>query len=326
MPEIVNRSEVVGLGIEASYGTKASTIVTVKYDSFAGAPQSEYITDESSDGSRMKGIDSAVVRTYSNPSLSLKLRPNIAGYLFKAIFGQLATTADTPEAGTYTHVASPVSTSTPVSLTLITQSDHGTQGYYGCVVNTATFSFVQNDYVSVELELIGKPPVITTWTPVAEIERAFVGADAQVKLADTVANLPAQLTTCLKSLDIEINNNVDIDSFFCLGSTDFSEAIYGSTEVMVTLTRNMPSLDYQNYHLDGTKRAVGVYLTDADVTIGTSTNPSIEFIFPPSSVETWDYSNGLDDVREETLGFKALVDATLGYNVQSTVVNDVSSY
>jgi hypothetical protein len=78
---------------------------------------------------------------------------------------------------------------------------------------------------------------------------------------------------------------------------------------------------------NGTYRAMGIYLTNNDVTIGASSHPYLNIVLNRVGFMEWepDYSN--DDISTQKFSFKSYYDiANTSSGVTMTLGNEVTSY
>lgn len=320
----IGRIRKVGIGIESTFGTKASTIVYVPYLDFEVNPKQERVDDTSAIGRIETPLANALVRKWSEPSISLIAYDGVIGSLLKAIFGALATTGPTDSA--YSHALSVKNDNTPVSLTIVFKDGTQTRMITGCVVNTVDFQFVQNDFVKIEASFIGKFPADTTETPSYTIGNRFDGTMGTIKLASTIAGLSGASAVSIQELTLKIDKKASADKFFPIGGTEPTAIANGAFEVSGNIKKVFGATTYRDLVEAKTNQAISIAFTNSAVTIGSATNPSLSFILAPSKIENWVEDFGLDDLQTESFDFVGQYSTSDSKMISATLVNATTSY
>lgn len=326
MSTIIGRDREVGLGIETTWGTEAASATWLRILDFNPSYVKEDIMDESGKG-RIEAIsDTDVARKSSTPTMSLILRREVAGMIFKGTLGTLATTADTPEAGVNTHAVTVKNDNTPVSFSIFYKDANTNKVITGAIINTASFQFVQNDYVKVELSFIGKSPIDDTSTPSYTTDTPFTGAMTTIKLATTVSGLSGASNVCFTEATLEFNKNASLEEFYCLGSTEPSNAVNKRFELTGTFNRVKGDDTYFDLFDADTKQAIQFNIVDTGTTIGAATNPSVQVELAPSLLTEYGEGTGLDDVMTENFGLTGVYSDTDSKMVSAEIINETTSY
>ena len=96
-----------------------------------------------------------------------------------------------------------------------------------------------------------------------------------------------------------------------------------------TLELNYEDNTWRDYMLDGNVKAMQIKLEASKVTIGTTTHPKLEMVFPKVHFHTWEPARGLDDIVSQSINFEVLLDiSTSPVRMWSTMqlINTTASY
>lgn len=323
MSHNIGRITKIGYGIETTWGTKASSIAYMGILEFNPSQQIAKAEDTSAIGRVETPLRQDNVRTWSEPTLSAIVYSEHVGAFLKAIFGTVATSTDTPEAGVYTHDFTVKNDNEPLSMTLTYKDANQDMMITGAVVNTATINFVSDDYVKMDLTFIGKYPEATTETPACTSQTIFTGNHCSIKHADTVAGLTGATAVPFQTVSLEITKNAE--AVFALGSGNPTKIVSKQVGTMGNFEIIMDSTTYRDYFEDNTAQAIEFKAENTSVTIGTSTNPSFTFTLANANVESWEQSTGLDDLISETFGFKGNYLCTDNM-IDAQLINTTASY
>lgn len=157
-------------------------------------------------------------------------------------------------------------------------------------------------------------------------ENKFVATHAIIKFASDLAGLAAATPVSIRKVDVSFAKNLMKDN--ALGTADPEDILNQMMSVEGNLELDYADRTYKNYMLDNTYKAMRIELINTGVTIGASSNPSIQINFPRVHFFGWEADRANDAIASQKISFKALRDVSGGNSMVSSVVltNVVTSY
>jgi hypothetical protein len=318
----------VGIAEESTYGDgpSPSQFADVVSDGFSGDNAVNYL-------STIRGRDTyegAAGEFNDEGSVDLPVSPEGAiGLLLKGAFGSVTTSADDPETGANTHTFT-TDDKLPTFGVEVGVGNVDAIRHSGVAVDTLEISQSPGDRVTASTDLPAQKPVAqgSQSTPTYDNLRTFQYHDATVNLLGTDRSVDAQDVT------VSIANQVDMP----VRTSRFPDkAFLGMREVTAEVT-----LDFENMNVweafwgnsgatepQDTLQDVGFNIkwVSPESIDSTSTAYSLEFDMPKCRINTHEANLNEQDMVAEDVELRALVDTGgVGYDVQATLINGVSSY
>lgn len=312
----------IGLGIEVTAGTAVAAAIYPKWLDFSMNPIVEKSLLTAARGVRNESSDSMIKRKYGQGSLSVVPNVEIAPYLLRLALGGTVATA-LLETGVYQHTISEQnSNASHKSFTLL--SEEGaiiTEKYANCIINTLAIE-VSDDYAKMTADIIGKYPDTGTVTEAYTEETEFAYHQTTIKFGTSVTNAASQSATPVKSISLNINNNVMLDEAFMSGSNEAlaGSIIPGRQKVSGSYVLHFEDTTELDKYKANTKNAAVIQMTGAligatkyeEITINLArlvlTKPPKEF--------------SIDGLLILTQDFEVEYNATETYAIQSLVTNE----
>lgn len=156
-----------------------------------------------------------------------------------------------------------------------------------------------------------KQMVSTSGTPSFTAENPFLAKHATLKLASAVSGLSAASATPVSRCKFSIAKNlIDYQAF---GDDDIASIHNQQFGVTGDLEALYNATTLRDLQLNSTKRAMRLELTNADVTIGASSNPKLTIEVARASFEEWSNKSGNNELVKQTMGFTAEYSVTDSY-------------
>jgi len=214
------------------------------------------------------------------------------GLLLYAALGAW-TAGDEPEDAVYLHEFTRLNSNEHPALTIFYKDENLDEKYALAMLNELTINMVLEDYVRYTAGFMSKISAANTSTPSYSGENPFLATHATVKFAASTAALATASATAVRAINLTINKNVeDLQS---LGSVEPSDIVNKQFTVSGDLELLFDDETFRDYDIDNTEMAALITLENDDVTIGTESNPTIEFTLAPMTFRDWgrcDYPNG----------------------------------
>lgn len=320
----IGRLQNIMIGLEAvSWGTKAAAPIGLPVMTFSPNQKITYAKNNSRLGVVDTNHDSKIVRKWSEPSLSCIVDHEVAGYLFKAIFGSAAVAGPTDSSYTHTFTILQTNSQAP-SLTLIYKDGNKVKMITGAIVNTATITLVQEDYIKIELTFMGKFPATTTQTMSYPTFYEYCGGQSTVKFATNLAGLGAASVIDFETASFEITKNAVLK--YKLGDTVPYIGLSQNVDMKGNFTIVHKAATYFDLIEAGTKKAIRFTITDTGRTIGAGTNPSITLDLAQVNLEDWDEPDTIDELKMETFGWTSEYSVSDTKSMTCAMVNSTASY
>ena len=285
MASNIGRSQVIGIGREATRGTGVTADYWMRKISFDEGRNAEHMPDESALGvsAETSGVD--VTRRWAQPSLEAYLDLNSFGLL---LYSNAETySASEVETGVYDHTFK-VGTSTYVNNSLTVNADDAVEGdndYINALINALTLDITMNERVMLTADFVAEFPASGTNTAAIATPQYFYGRQTSVEIGATVAALSS--FSGVQSASMTLNNNINADeTAFNLGNIDIADHCYQSRNAELTISKFLTDSTYLDYDKLATIRALRFTTTDSATTIGASSNPTVTMTFPYVSVKS----------------------------------------
>jgi hypothetical protein len=312
----------VGLAVEGTRGTIQNPSYWSRWETFDFFDNATTTPNQSAIGVLDKYSQAEITETWGEGTLASKITDQTYGLLLYSIFG-----ADSVNlaSGVYTHTFTESQANQAASLT-ITRVDPNQQLQYALsMVNQHEIEVKVGDFVRHTTSFISQPGVATSGQiPVLTNENEFKAKYVVAKMATTTAGFPGATAIPVNNLKLTINK--DVARYHVVGQNNpldiFCQTVEVTGEFQLLYTDNT----YFTPRFANTIEAIEFVITNTDVTIGTSTNPSITFIMPQTYLNTIKIDNAIDGMVQQTVGFTATYSIAAGYAIQGILVNAVPSY
>jgi hypothetical protein len=323
--EFIGRRKAVGLGIESSAGTGVAPSFWYRHMSLDFQRKVTAIQNQSAMGRNEKVNDSAIVEEWAEGDFEGKLYDLSIGPLLYNVFGTLVTT-DNPDtnAAVKDHTLDVAQSNIAKTLTIARVDPIATRRHaYGTLENLE-FTAEQGGWVMVKGSLQALAGATASDTAAYVAENSFTSKHVTVKIASNVAGLAGASALAIKNLRLTISR--DTMKFFPHGSIDPSVINIGPFAVEGELVLRYDSNSLENLWFANTQQALQITIVNTDVTIGAAARPGLVFTLPKVRLNTFDMSDDLDEIVEQTVGFTAELSVSDGYMIRGVLTNTQSAY
>lgn len=330
MPYIIGSQKNIGIAKEATRGTAESTVdFWIPKAELSIEDTVDLAVDESTVGVIEDAIDRQVIAKAAEGDVSGSIHTDFMGLLLLNALGSVSTTADSPEAGVHTHDFSVSQSVSHPSLTLFYAD--GEQDYKHALgmLSSIEFTFPLDGYATFSAAFRSKAGATASLTPsyAANDRIAFLPQHITFKTATNKAGLDAASAINIKNFSFTIEKNVEDDR--ALGSLDQVDINNKQMSVEGTIEITFDGTTAQAFKTDmlaGTNKAMRISAVNSDVTIGSSSNPTMVFDFNKVSFGEFSRSGANGDIVTASIPFKALYSKTDGEMITAQVINDTASY
>lgn len=322
MAKFIGRRVNVGIGKETSRGVGVASSQTI--------PKINYTFDDKANKARAGeglgnisggGSQAIVVSRFSEGSIDGEIDVNSFGLILLATFGTESVAAYQTTA--YTHTYTLANTNQHTTLSIHCDDPIQDKIFKGCMVDSLEFEINQSDVVKFTCGLKGRKGNDDNFSPSYAVDYKFVGRDLILKVASDTSGLAAASALSVKELKITINKNTDFDNV--LGTLEPEDVLNKQFTIQGSLTLNYEDETWKNYMTGGTKRAIGIKLTNTRDTIGSAGNPEFYLELPIVDFSEWESQRGNDDIAGQTINFTALYDIANSRLISSCYLNNTSA-
>lgn len=235
--------------------------------------------------------------------------------------GVLGAAPSTAGSNPYTHTYTLSNTNQHKSISLYWQDPDRSDMFPLGMVNSFQVSVEPNGIVNYTIGFMSK--TAREWSSLTSsftsLGSKFLHQHVQVRLADTIGGLAAASPIALKNLELNINKNTMFDSV--IGTVEPEDVLNQQLSVEGSITLNLEADTYRDYMLNGTYKAMEIYLLR-------SASSSLKLQFPRVDFTQWEPDFTLNEIAKQSINFKANYDQANALDIISTaeLINAQTSY
>lgn len=279
----IGRLGYLGVGIETSPGSVASSTVYLPYTDISLRGHHEPIEVTSAKTSRIMDTSSVVGKKWGEGDVSIDLDMVNSGYLWKLALGNEAYTAGTPSIHLF---YTSVSGNTPKTATLTQNRDTDTEQYLSAAIDELTME-VSDGLATMSASFMSNFPSDTAVGAVTSTSGTVLSfKDYTVKFGSDLTTATAATATAINDFSLTIANNIEV--IHRSGSADVSTIRNKGLRVTGSYTVFFNSTTDRDAYYSLLKRAMIIDFT------GNATE-SIKIRIPRFRLSEGDISTGIDD-------------------------------
>jgi len=305
MGNSIGRKRTLGIAVEGTYGTPASSATFVL--PVLDVPRFELVQNKvrntASMGSSYQTNNLMNTTSMVKFSMPVKVDEDQLPVFFKQKF-TFASTTISGETTCYQHILTYSNTNYGTSYTLFFEDSDRT----GSIISGVKFGKLNlvcdpKEYLKLEIEGVGKSPTTWTGTNTVTAPNEFVGKHATFNYG-TYGGAKSAFSTLKATFSHNFNLSGD-DTNFALGSAEMVNVATGEDDFSGAITALMP--DFTTIRTDYSTNVLeqfDVTITDTSRSITGSvatTRPYIQFSYPAGYVEGWAEAGGAGDVLKQEL-------------------------
>lgn len=323
--QFIGRRVSVGVGLETTPGTEVAPTDWFSQMKLGLQRKTKTIQNESGMGRIEKFNDSAIVEQWAEGTLDGKVRDTTIGYLLKNIFGTVVSTDNADSDATIKdHTFDVANTNSPPTITFVRKDPLSNRRHGLGTLDNLDITVDQGGWAMVSANVKAKVGTTNTDTATYVNENEFTSKHVNVKFASTVGGLTGATAIKTKSLKLSIVRPCEL--FVPFGTIDPSDITGSTWELSGEVTLQYTDTTLETLWAALTTQAMSIALKNTDVVIGAAANPSLTFTMPRVKLMTFNMSDDMDGVIEQTVGFTAELDLTAGYLARAVLVNAKASY
>lgn len=318
MTKFVGRRGTLGIAIEATRGTPVTPTYWLPYVTMSFFDRTETQREEQGMGNIADSDSIYVTMKMGEGDIESQLYDQALGYILTSLLGAAPSTAG---GNPYTHTFTLSQTNQAKSLSLYWQDPDRSYMFAMATVESLQVTVEPNGIVAYTVHF--KSKVAKNWATLSPtfttLGSKFLHQHLQFRLAATVGALSAATPISLKNLDITINRNTIFDSV--IGTVEPEDILGQHLSVEGSVNLNLEDDTYRGYMLDGTYRAMELYLLR-------SSSSSLKLQFPRVDFTEWEPDYTLNEIAKQSINVKANYDSENALQIISTaeLINTKASY
>jgi hypothetical protein len=320
----IGRQIDIGIGKETVRGTPVAPTFFLPAITKETEDMFELAKDAASRGVIETDTDAKVTKRWSEGNIEMLVRDKSIGLLLLSLFGKVVTTADSPELGVNTHDFTVEQIAQHQSLTIALKHPVENIRFALSMITSMEFVVELANFVRTTVGFMGKKGVSAVDTPAYSVENEFIPQHVTVKFADTLAGLDAASAVNAKTVNLTFNKNIESDDI--VGTVDPNDFLNKQFQAEGSLELLYEDTTQKAKAIAGTPKAMRIELKNTDVTIGATSNPTIQFDFAKVILEEWSRTGANDDITRQTLGFMAYFSIADSKMVATKLINTEISY
>lgn len=324
MAKIIGRTGAVGIGVEATQGTKVAAAFWVPVQSYSLDDKVEYVKNDSAMGHIAEFNDADITKLWSEGEISGKIFLDAIGEELVAVFGQSPTSAERASTDVYDHTYALLNSNDHKSLTVAYEDGIQELSFPFCMVNTWSLEVAVDDYVKRTVSFIGKKSESATHTPSFSDDIEFIPSQIEFKLASAQSGLDAANAINVTAFNMEIAKNAEAQ--YVLGSNEPEDIINKQIAVTGSVELYFEDETQRDKVFGNTHQAIRIGMTDANTDLGGTHNPELYFDLNEVVFEEFERSWDSNDPLRQTLNFEALYNLTDGEIITARLTNTETSY
>lgn len=324
MSKFIGRLADIGIAIETTRGTAEGSAdfwipkLSMTYDD--GVDQ---VVDESSVGVIEDATGASVVAKYGMGEIEGNIYDQSFGAILLATLGTVSTSGP-DETSVYTHSYTVQQDAQHDSLTIFLDDPNQDYTYALAMIERLELDVALGQYAKFTTSFRSKVGSTATLSPSYTAENHFLPQHAVLQYADDLSGLSSPTSVDVRSVRLTINKNVEDDRK--LGSLDQADILNKQFAVEGTVELVFDDETFKTEMLADTAKAVRLKLTNSDVTIGSSMNPTLQIDLAKVKFSKFEKGYNNDDIVTATVDFKAFYSISDSALIQVDLVNEQSSY
>jgi hypothetical protein len=304
--EIIGRELELGLGVEDTRGTKASSSKWIKNVSANLVERAEMTQDESTRGVFEDEDGRKVIKKFIEGDTEMYLYADAFGYLAYNLYGGVSSSLVSD--GVYDHTFNLEQSALAPSLTAFVKDGSVQQlAFKNSHISTLELTASPDERVNLSVSVMAKDAKDDTSTPSYDTEYDFIGKDVTVKIADTEGGLTSATPLCVKELSLTFDKGLISD--YCLGSYNPADIYMSKMMIEGSVKINFEDETYKDLYLSNDSKYMEITI-EGDAFEGKATKPSLTLTLYKVQVQDWNREGGKDDLVTEEISFKAYYNTT----------------
>lgn len=316
----------LGLIKEASRGAGGPPTYWLPRTSFSLDERAEKVVSEESLGVIEDAHEAYVVSRYGEGDIAGEIRDASFGLLLYGLLGTVASAVKETTAYNHTFTLQQGNSHQSLGITVDDPLTGQDLEFRLAMLNSLSIEVALGEIVKYASSFVSRPGTDVSRSATHTAENKFTATMARIKIAANLASLDAASALSVKSVKANFGKNLMRDH--TLGTATPEEIHNQQFSADGELMLNLENETYKDYMLDNTYRALRIEFINTGVTIGASSNPTLQINFPRVHLFSWEGDRPNDAIGTQKINFKALRDVSGGNASVSSIVltNTQTSY
>lgn len=321
----IGRRDAIGVGVETTAGTAVAPASFQKQLTLT-LDQKTTIAKETSALYRVEGQDnSAVTEEWAQGSIDGNVSDYTHGYFLNNLFGTCVAALHAGETTVYDNTFTVNQNQEGIpTLTFARVNPVVSRRYaFGNLVDY-TLDAKTGGWATFKSSVMANVGATASDTATYTSENLFTAKHVTVKYASTVSGLTGATALPLKSVQLKLARK--LDRFTPLGVIDPTAWDTGEWTITGQIVLRYTDTVLEAIALANTLEAMSITLANTDVTIGSTTHPTLSFTMPQVRFAPITLDTNLNQVLSQTLSFTAELSQSATYAIQAVLTNMKNGY
>lgn len=308
MSKFAGRKGTLGIAVESSRGTAVAPVFWMPWATMSFRDTVSEVREEQAFGVLADGDSKFVTMKMGEGEVEAQLYDKVLGAILTGVMGASPSTGGS---NPYTHTYTLSNSNQPKSVSLYWKDPDRSVIYPLGTVDSFQMSVEPNGIVNYTVGFKSKVERDFTSqnTNFTSLGSKFLHQHLQFRLASNIAGLAAATPISLKNLEFSINKNTTFDEV--MGTVEPEDILAQQISVEGSIQLNLEDDTYKDYMLNGTYRAMEIYLNGG-------TSSSLKIQLPRVDYSEWEDDYTLNEIAKQTINFKANYDAANALDIIST--------
>jgi len=325
MPKFTGRLEEIGIGKEATRGTGVAPTFWLPKTAISFDDKVQKAMAVGSYGNITDAPFTAyVVEKWGEGDIEGEINANSFGLILLSLLGSVSTSGPTDSA--YTHSYTLDNDVDHPSLSIQLKDKNNTDVRFRlAMINSITIDIALGELVKYTANFISKTHQdVSAGTATYATDHRFVSPNLTFKVANTINDIAAASKISVQNLSLTIEKRVVRVPY--VGTLEPEDILNTGINIFGTLELNYEDVVWRDYMLNNTVKAMQIKLEN-QTTIGSTSKPTIDIIFPKVHFSEWEKDTALEDIAKQTINFAIQYDLS-NSRIWSTfdLINSEASY
>lgn len=324
MTDFSGRKVAYGIAREATRGTAVNPTYWLGWMSSDVEDMGKTVMQESAINVLDQNMGAEVTEVTGGGKLDGLMTDQSFGLILYSLFGSCSTALHGTETTVYDHTFTESQTNQSQSVTLTRLDPNVTNQFALSMLKTLDIDIAPGEYVKYSSEWVTQPSGSATTSSSFIQENTFISKMVSLKLAANTTGLTS--ATAVGAKDVKLTIEKDVNPYFIIGQNNPEDIFAEKTTVKGDFTLLYNADTYKSLRFNNTPQAVSLDIVNTGVTIGTASNPALNFTFPQVFLTDWKVEQPIDGMVEQTVTFEGTFSLGAAYMMQAILTNVVTSY
>lgn len=328
MGAFIGRKFNIGIGAEGTRGTVTTASYWIPKTDFAVEDKIATVVHDGSLGVIEDADTQEITQKYSEGTIAGRITDISFGLILAATLGTDTKTTTSGETTVYDHTLTVAESATHQSLSVIVSEPNATGSsslnYALCMIDTLEIDFAVGAWAMFKTTFRGNSKGTAAATPSFTAENAFNPQYCKAYFASAYSGLDAASAVNVRKVTLTISKNIEDDlTIGSLAPVDRYNKQFSIEGTMELVYNDRTYVDTDM--LGDLVQAIRIKMANSGVTIGSTSNPTVQISLARCKITEVARSNKNNDVMLQTIKFKAFYSVSDSLMVSALVRNTLST-